>query len=272
VRPMYRVSAAFAAFSFVLLVPFMAPPAHAQEPVRQEKAGIRGRVVVEPELLAATERPVDAIRAEALETSAHVRRPRGRRLLPMMAAMPDLAVVIQGEDVRVDSPSPKTVVIEGMRFVPGQVLLTRPGAIAIENRQAQTLTVMGKSGALATIAAGETKQVALSSDKEDQVLSLKELPFARAVAKVLDRGLAVPFDANGDMPFTPLVEGEYSISFWMGSELLYGPTPFQVKRNRTSYIDATISANSVVTVAVKDASMFVAVPVAQPVVPPSSEP
>ena len=269
---MYRVSAAFAALSSLLLVAFMAQPSHAQESGRQEKAGIRGRVVVEPELLAATERPIDVIRAEALETSAHVRRPRGRRLLPMMAAMPDLAVVIQGEDVRVDSPSPKTIVIEGMRFVPGQVLLTRPGSIAVENRQGQALTVMGKSGVLATIAAGETKQVALSSDKDDQVLFLKEMPFARAVAKVLDRGLAVPFDANGEMPFTSLVEGEYSISFWMGSEILYGPTLFQVKRNHTSYIDATISANSVVTVAVKDASMFVAVPVAQPVLPPGSEP
>ena len=65
---MYRVSAAFAALSFLLLVSFMAQPSHAQESGRQEKAGIRGRVVVEPELLAATERPVDAIRAEALET------------------------------------------------------------------------------------------------------------------------------------------------------------------------------------------------------------
>jgi hypothetical protein len=50
---------------------------------------------------------------------------------------------------------------------------------------------------------------------------------------------------------------------------LFGPTPFSVKRNGLSYIDATISANTVVTVAVKDASVQVAVPVAPIQTPPT---
>jgi len=265
VRPMQRVSALFAVFSFVVLA---GTASFAQDPPKDEKAGIRGRVIVEPELLAATERAIDDVRAEALRTSAHARRPRGRRLQPMMAAIPDLAVVVQGEDVRTEVPPPKTLVVEGMRFVPGQVLLTRPGAIAIENREQVPVTITGKEGVLATIPPGETKQVNLGADKDDQVLSIKEMPFARAVARVLERGLAVPFDANGDVPFIPLVEGEYDLSFWLGSQLLFGPTPFSVKRNGLSYIDATISANTVVTLAVKDASVQVAFPVAPIRTPP----
>ena len=51
-RPMHRVSAVFSVFSVVVLA---ATASFAQDPPKEEKAGIRGRVIVEPELLAATE-------------------------------------------------------------------------------------------------------------------------------------------------------------------------------------------------------------------------
>jgi hypothetical protein len=98
------------------------------------------------------------------------------------------------------------------------------------------------------------------------------MPYVRGQARVLERGLALPIADNGDLPFTALVEGEYSVSFWLGTERLYQPTPFQHARNGLEYIDATVSANRVVTVAIKDASLQVAVPVAPIRTPPPPPP
>jgi hypothetical protein len=253
-----------------LLVFVVADAATAQAPTPQQ-AGLRGRVAIDVELLATAEWPLDATRLEALKTVGHVRRPRGRRLTPALGAIPDLAVVVEGEDVRGEAPPPKTVVFEGMRFSPGQALLTRPGNIAIENRQGQPLTVVDAKGqVLVTLAPGETKQAALTPG--DHVISTKEFAFAKGVLKVLERGLALPIN-DGEVPFTPVVEGDYQLTFWLGSELLHGPTAFKIARNGLYFIDATISANTVVTVAVKDATVQVAIPVGQqpPRPPPEGE-
>jgi hypothetical protein len=243
--------------------------ARAQDPPANKESGVRGRVVVEPALLAATEGPLDAGTVEALRTTSLVRRPLGRVQRGMMGPMPDLQVVIEGEDLRVESAPPRTLVFEGYRFSPSQVLLTRPGAIAVENRHATPITVMKGSEVAATIAPKETAQVSLAAG--EHVLSVREMPYARGQARVLERGMALPMSDNGDLPFTALVEGEYSVSFWLGTERLYQPTPFQHTRNGLEYIDATVSANRVVTVAIKDASLQVAVPVA-PVRAPSPVP
>lgn len=246
--------------------------AHAQDPPANKETGVRGRVVVEPALLAATEGPLEASTAEALRTTALVRRPAGRPLRQMTGPMPDLQVVIEGEDLRVESAPPRTLVVEGHRFTPSQVLLTRPGAVAIENRHATPITVMKGTEAVAIVAPKETAQVTLTAG--EHALSIREMPYARGHARVLERGLTLPIGDNGDLPFTALVEGEYSVSFWLGTERLYQPTPFKHTRNGLEYIDATVSANRVVTVAIKDASLQVAVPVApiRAPAPPAPEP
>jgi len=247
---------------------FLAVGARAQDPPANKETGVRGRVVVEPALLAATEGPLDAATVEALRTTSHVRRPAGRVMQPMTGPMPGLQVVSEGEDLRVENTAPRTLVVEGYRFSPSQVLLTRPGAVAVENRHSTPITVMKGTEVAATIGPRETAQVTLAAG--EHVLTLREMPYARGHARVLERGLSLPIGDNGDIPFTALVEGEYSVSFWLGTERLYQPTPFQHTRNGLEYIDATVSANRVVTVAIKDASLQVAVPVAP--TPPAPEP
>ncbi len=252
-------------FLFLVLV---GTATFAQEPGKDKESGIRGRVVVEPELLAATEGPVDEVIAAALRTPSYARRPRGRRVHPVVASLPSLQVVLQGEDLRADGAPPKTVVFEGHRFTPPQTLMTRPGALAIENKHATPISfTIGAD--TTTIAPGETKQVTLLAGTH--VLSPKEFPYAKGQVQVLERGVVLPFDDNGDIAFMQLVEGEYNVTVWLGTELLYQPTPFRLPRGGLSYIDATVSANRVVTVAIRDASLQVAVPVA-PIRPPPPPP
>ncbi len=255
VRPMRRFRLGVSTFFFVVL---LGSPVLAQEPppaVRE--AGVRGRIVVAPELQAATELPVDAARAESLRTPAHVRRARGRKVLPMMEPVPELSIVVEGEDVRADTAPPKTIVLEAMRFVPGQVLLTRPGPLAVENRQGQPITIVDGDKPLDTIPAGETRQVTLSAGPH--VLSMRELPYARANVKVLERGRVLPLDANGDIPFVGFVEGDYQLSFWLGVGELHR-REFSVARNGLSYIDGTVSGNTVVDVSIKDVADRIAAP------------
>jgi hypothetical protein len=247
----------------------LAGGAHAQDPPGARTSGVRGRVVVEPALLAATEGPLDTATVEALRTKSLVHRPSGRGMQPLMGPMPDLQVVIEGEDLRVENAAPRTLVVEGYRFAPSQVLLTRPGAIAVENRHSTPVTIMEGSRVGATIGPRETAQITLAAG--EHVLTLREMPYVRGHARVLERGLALPIGDNGDLPSTSLVEGEYSVSFWLGTERLYQPTPFKHTRNGLEYIDATVSANRVVTVAIRDASLQVAVPV-EPVRAPTAPP
>ncbi len=235
------------------------------------QTGIAAKFVIDIELLATAERALDSARKEGLEkTPGYVHRTRGRRLHTMLGDRPDLAVTIEGEDVRGDAP-PKTIAIEGLRFSPGQVLLPKAGAVAFENKQTQPLSITDKAGAvLATIAPGETKQVQLATG--DHVLSLKEFPFAKSVVKVLNRGATLALNEDtGEVPFTSLVEGDYKLSFWLGTELLHGPTPFVVPRGGQLFMRGTISANDVVTLE-KPVDMRAQTLVAPPRPPPAPPP
>ncbi len=265
---MRRVRASVFVFPFVVLV---GTAVFAQPETPSREAGVRGRVVVAPELQAATEIAVDEVRAASMRTPAHVRRPRGRKIQSMMEPLPALSIVVEGEDVRADNAPPKTIVIEGMRFVPMQVLLTRPGPLAVENRQGQAITILNGDKALETIAAGETRQVTLPAGTH--TLSMRELPYARASVKVLERGRALPYDDNGDIPFVGLVEGDFQLSFWLGVAELHR-RDFHVSRNGLSYVNATVSGNTVVDVNINDTGdRFVApTPVATPTRPEPPEP
>lgn len=261
---MLRVRAGLIVFFFVVLA---GTAVFAQPATPNREAGVRGRVVVAPELQAATEIAVEEVRAQSMRTPAYVRRPRGRRIQPMMEPLPALSIVVEGEDVRADSAPPKTIAIEGMRFVPMQVLLTRPGPLAVENRQGQAITLLDGDRVLETIAVGETRQVNLPAGPH--TLSMRELPYARASVKVLEHGRALPFDDNGDVPFVGFVEGEYQLSFWLGVAELHR-REFHVSRNGLSYINATVSGNTVVDVKVDDVDDRIATPTPTPA--PTSTP
>jgi hypothetical protein len=228
----------------------------AQVPPRE--SGVRGRVVVEGALLDAKVGPLDRATAEALRTPAQVRRPVGRVVGPMLGRVPELTIMLEGENLRPETPPPPTLMLEGYRFSPSQVLMTRPGPIALENRHTQPVTIVRDGKASAKIDAGETIQIALQAG--EHTLTIKEMPYARGFVHVREAGHALTRDDNGDLRFTPLPEGEYSVSFWLGTERLFQPTSFFHDRNSVQFIEATVSANRVVTVVIKDATVQVAIP------------
>jgi hypothetical protein len=219
------------------------------EPPREQ--GLRGRLIVAPELLAAKQWPVDARRADAMRTPANVRRPLGRAITPMTEPRPELLVVVEGEDVREETPREQRVVLEGMRFVPGQLLLPRPGSVTIENKQATAVTVVSGE-VVQKIEPGASGRVSLVPG--EHALSVKELPYARATVRVLTQAKILPFDAEGNMPFVELSGGDYKLAFYLGAAELRTQT-LSVPNNGLLFIDATVSANTVVDVTVKDAAV-----------------
>jgi hypothetical protein len=247
----------------LLLLPFVA---HADPP---KEVGVRGRLVVAAELASAKVWPVDEERAKLLRSPANIRRLRGRVPLPLKEPMPALAVVVEGEDVRAVPSPERRLVVEGMRFSPGQALLPRAGSIVIENQHDTFVTVVdtrvvgGKTetNALATIAAGAKESVELGDG--EHTLGLKELPYARANVRVLRQGRILPVNADGTIPYVDLASGDYSLAFFLGAAELRRE-PLTIAPNGLVFIDATVSANTVVDVTQKDANLQVAVPVERP--------
>lgn len=257
---MLRVARALSVTAFFTLLGLAGGmPSLAQPAAAEKQSSVRGKVVVAPELLAATEWPVDDARAKSMRTPANVRRPSGRVLAPLTEAVPDVVVVLEGDDVRADTAPPKTLVVEGMRFSPGQALLPRPGPIAIENKQGLPLTIVDQKGAtVATIAPGQTQQVSLADGVH--TLSMKELPYGVATVRVLAKGRILPFDENGEIARTAVDAGDYELSFYLGANELHR-RPLQMGQDGQLYIEATVSANTVVDATIKDASVQIAVPV-----------
>jgi hypothetical protein len=260
------VRAASVAASAPLVLALVAVSAHADVP---REVGLRGRVVVAAELKAAKDWPVDGERAKALRTAANVRRARGRPLRPVREPLPALSVVVEGEDVRT-APSPeRRLVLEGLRFAPGQALLPRGGPLILENRHDVPLTVVGtrnvdgrsETAVLATLAPGATETVNLADGVHD--LTLKEMPFAKATVRVLKQGRLLPVGDDGMIPLVDLASGDYSLAFFLGAAELRRE-PMTIAPNGLVFIDATISANTVVDVTQRDATLQIAVPVASP--------
>ncbi len=243
----------------ILAVALGAVPVSA-DPARE--TGIRGRLVVSPELLAAKEWPVDKVRAEALRTPANVRRARGRPVKPMTEARPPISVVVDSEDLRNEPLPPLGVVVEGMRFTPGQLLLPHPGSITVENRQGQSVTIVDQSGKeLGTIEAGAKAPVSLGAGKHE--LSMKELPYARASVTVLAHAKLLPVGADGSIPLVEVPGGDYELAFYLGAAELR-TQKLTLPDAGLLFIDATLSENTVVDVTIKDASVQIAIPVGVP--------
>lgn len=219
------------------------------------KSGVRGRVVIAPELASATTWPMGEEEQKRLSQGARVRRPTGHAVVrENTEPMPELVVVLEGARPP-QKPEPRQMRIEGMRFVPAQVLVSRPGEVRITNAQRVAVTVGRVGGeALGTIQPGEAGDFVL--DEGDHALLLREMPFARAQVKVLGPSRFLPVSSAGEIEPLAVEGGEYQLAFYHGARALRVQS-LPLPDDRYLAIDAAISANGVVTVSIKDGNLQV---------------
>jgi hypothetical protein len=238
-------------------------PARAQDIPLDKQRGVRGRVIVAPELLSgAPVWPVSAERDKALRAQAIVRRPLGRPIAPILDVAPPLVVMLEGPGIRQESVDIPVLRVEGMRFVPSSAVLPRAGAVKIVNKQHAAIDVVDGDGRVVAkaIAPGESADVTLAAGGS-RVLGVADSP-ARAVVRVLERGRVLPI-RNNEIPLTDIGGGEYTLTFFLGAEPLR-IQPLTVADGGLTFIDATVSAKGVVDISVKDALARVAVPPSLP--------
>jgi hypothetical protein len=254
-----------AAVTLVALAVWRAPDAAAIEKV---DPGVRGKIVVSPEL-PNTEWPLTPDEEKARRAPARVRRPAGRaEPKPLTERRPELLVVLEG--ARSDATIPRKLVVQGHRFLPSQILMPKAGDLAVENKMGKKITILdGQGRALVALEPGETKTAPLPEGTA--TLAVEEIPSARAFVRVLDRARVLPVKDNGDVDFVGVEPGEYKLVFYHGAEPVY-QQPLALGDEKVLFIDATVSAKAVVTVAVKDATIRIAVPQQGVPVPPEPAP
>lgn len=242
-------------------------PALAQSGASQ--SGLRGRVVIAPEYAQAKTWPVDESEQRRIASGARIRRPTGQAAPRQLSQpMPELHVVLEGARPP-QKPEPRQMRIEGMRFIPSQILVARPGELAIENTQRGPVTVMREAGeVLGTLEPGQTGTFAL--DEGEHSLFLRELPSARAKVKVLRPSRFLPVTKAGEIEPIAINSGEYDLSFYHGTRALRVQS-LTLPEEKYLAIDAAVSANGVVTVSIKDGDLQVAVP-PRPIDPPRPPP
>jgi hypothetical protein len=241
-----------------------APAARAAEKM---DPGVRGKLTLAPEL-STSEWPMSAEEEKARRAPARVRRPTGRaELTPLAEPTPELLVVLEGARPG-DQVLPRKLVVQGHRFVPGQLLLPKAGDVTIENKMGRKITIIDAQGrALVALEPGESKAAPLAEGTA--TLAVEELPYARATVRVLERAKVLPVGKNGEIDFVPVDAGDYKLVVYHGAEAVY-QQPFQLPEDKVFFVDATVSAKAVVTIAVKDATVRIAVPQNTP--PPSQGP
>jgi hypothetical protein len=240
-------------------------PAHADDPAKDK--GVSGKVVVAPEL-ATTAWPLSPERERALVTPALVRRPV-RATTPVTELPGPLVVMLEGEGIREENPKAPTLVLEGMRFVPGTIVVARVLPVEVQNKQEGPVTFVDETGAeIGKAGPGETATLKLKTGMT--LVRVKELPFATAAVRVLERGRVLPLK-DGNIAMTAIPGGEYMLTFFLGSEPLR-VQELVIPDQGLVYIDATVSQKGVVDVSIKDASMRTAVPVSVPAPTPTPKP
>jgi hypothetical protein len=265
------------AFLFALLlgaVPgvLIAQPAPGDGPI---KSGIRGRFVIAPELLERRTWPMDPERSKELRVSSRVQRPTGRGALGVRSEpMPELLVALEGARSRsTDEQPPRKLVLEGMRFVPGQILVARPGVLVVENRHSKPMTIRADEGDVnVSIEPGKSAEVPLTAGLHG--LLVAEMPFARAQVRVLDKAVLVKVNDDGTVPPTAVEAGDYQLAFYHGVKALR-VQELPIPDGAYVAFDAAASANAVVTVSIKKGDLEVAVPprsVPRPAPPPPPPP
>lgn len=232
------------------------------------KSGLRGRVVIAPELASAKVWPVEESTQARIAMDARVRRPTGQApLRPHTEPMPELLVVLEGARAP-QKPEPRLVRVTGMRFVPAQLLVARPQEVRIENAQKGAITIASVGGEdLGTLEPGASGNFVLEEGEHELVI--REMPFARAKVKVLPPSRFLPVEKGAIAPIA-IESGDYQLAFYHGARALRVQS-ISLPEDKYLAIDAAVSANGVVTVSIKDGDLQVAVPPA-PIVPPRPPP
>lgn len=232
-------------------------PALAQGRGATPRSGVRARLVIAEELLTASQWPVSDERAAELRGTFRVRRPVGRGA-PRQAREPNREVVVVIEGAKGGAPAPRRLVVEGSRFVPSEIVVTKPGELLVENHQGKFVTLdRVKGGVVTLVNAGDNERLDLPVGEHR--LTLREFPFARATVRVLDTSIFLRWNEEGEVPFLPVKAGDYQLAFYHGATPLR-VQPLTIPEDAVVAIDATISANGVVTVSLKDGGLQVARP------------
>jgi hypothetical protein len=261
-----HVPAQVTAAALAVVVLALAPAARA---AGKEEPGVRGKLTLAPELSTA-EWSMSADEEKARRAPARVRRPTGRgELKPLSEPTPELLIVLDGARPG-EQAVPRKLVVQGHRFVPGQLLLPKAGDVTIENKMGRKITIIdGQGRALVALEPGEAKAAPLGEGLA--TLAVEELPYARATVRVLERAKVLPVQKNGDIDFVPVESGEYKLVVYHGAEPVF-QQPFQLPEDKIFFIDASVTAKAVVTITVKDATVRIAIPQNMPMPPEGTRP
>lgn len=228
------------------------------------KSGVRGRVIIARELAQATVQPVLAGEKAWYQTQANVRRASGRGVKATLTEpVPELLIVIEG--VKPANAEVRAVRFQGLRFVPSSLLVPKPARLKVYNDEAFPIEV-GAADVTEKIEPGGSAFLELPAGRFD--LRVLNQSFARGDVNVLETATVLPVKGDGLIDPVPVEPGEYQLGFY------WGATPLQVQSisiatNAMVAIDASISANRVVTVSVKDGSLQA---IGQPNQPPPPAP
>lgn len=247
--------------------------ARAQAEAPDKQRGVRGRVVVAPELWRADAWAITGVRESALRNGALVRRPVGHPVKPLLEAAPPLTVMLEGGGLRQENPETPLLKVSGMRFLPGSIVVPRAIVARVQNDEKTAITVVGGDGAPVKIAPGETGDVSLKAPTPAAdgtiapiVLSLEEWPFAKAVARVLPSGRVLPVKDN-EIALQDIPGGEYTLTFFLGAEPIR-QQPLVVPERGVAFIDATVSAKGAADVSIKNSADGAGTPIPPPPPPP----
>lgn len=222
----------------------------------EPRNGVRARIVVSNELMEAKSWPVREERADELRDVYRVRRPQGKAGgAPMREPRLPLSVVLEG--VRADVPPAPRIEVDGLRFVPSEVVIAAESELEIVNREDAFITVDRQKGKeLALIREGRSQKVKLP--KGEHTLTLRSFPFARAKVKVLPAATFLEWNEEGEVDLLQVKPGKYQLAFYLGAHALR-VQEIEVPEEGVIAIDATVSANGVVTVSLKDGDLQVPV-------------
>jgi hypothetical protein len=215
------------------------------------KSGVRGRVVIDPAIRDAKVWPVDEERAKLLRARGWVRRATGHGPVARITEPnPALVIAIGGLNQR--DPETHAITLENGAFSPPQLLTTRAHKIALENKQGEAMTFV-IDGEEVSLKAGEKRDLQAPSSGA-HVFKVRELPFASASVRVLDKATLLTAQTDGILPTLPMEPGEYELAIFHGARQLHS-RELPVEGGKFVAIDATVSANGVVTVSLKDGGL-----------------
>ena len=164
---------------------------------------------------------------------------------------PRLEVVLEGAPGQ--EKEVRLLTVSGLRFSPSSLLVPKPARFKVVNKQAFRITVLVGED-VTSIAPGKFAFIDLDDGLHD--LRIKELPAARARVRMLDKAVVLPIENSGVIPFVSVEGGKYKLGFYDGAEPLT-VQEISIPDSKIVAVDASISANRVVTADVKDGGLTV---------------